>query len=192
MKTNREKYDHYCGLIATQDEEAIKALLPDGVPTQFFTIEQYEAKPIIVTGVRRYRPRFYVKPAPDRITKADVEAAKQVAESWAAPTLEEIQVGYSYRQTYGVISGSYQYPDIGRKVGLEWTAEALVPEIERSSTLYAPREGHKPCTYCRKQTPENEMLSGTIFYRDRGGSARKTCLYCSGKCHGYDQCGHEG
>lgn len=192
MKTNREKYDHYCNLIAARDAEAIKTLLPQGVPGQFFTIAEYEAKPIAVTGVRRYRHRFYVKGALDRITKADVETARQVAEEWVAPLPEEIFVHYNYKQTHGTVSGAYPYPKIGTDVSLAWQADSLAPEIERRRALYAPRDGHKPCAYCRKQTPEREMVSGTIYYRDRGGSTRKTCLYCSGTCHGYDQCGHEG
>ncbi|QOY96354.1 hypothetical protein IM543_11340 [Massilia sp. UMI-21] len=192
MKTNREKYDHYCSLIAARDAEAIEALLPDGVPAQIFIIEQYEAKPIAVTGVRRCRPRLYVKSEPSRITRGDVEAAKAAAEGWVAPTLDEIFVDYNYKQTYGTVSGAYPYPKIGAEITLAWSAESLAPEIERRRALYAPRDGHKPCAYCRTQTPEAKLVSGTIHYRDRGGLARKTCLYCSPTCHGYDQCGHEG
>lgn len=190
--TNRAKYDQYCALIAEQDAAAIKALLPDGVPAQFFTIAEYEAKPIQVTGVRRHSARFYVKPEPARITKDDIEAARQAVDAWTMPTLDDIYVNYSYRQTYGVVSGAHVYPTIDAEVNLAWTAEALAPEIERRRALYAPRDGHKPCTYCRKQTPDADLVSGTIHYRDRGGLAKKTCLYCSAQCNYYDQCGHEG
>jgi hypothetical protein len=192
MKTNREKYDHICGQIADKDQAAILALLPDGVPGQFHTIDQYEAKPIAVTGISRYRRGFYVKDAEARIMKKDVEEANAALASWAAPALGDIMVGYSYKQTYGTVSGAHPYPKIGGDVMLAWDAEALLPEIERRRALYAPREGHEPCAYCRKQAPSASMVSGTIIYRDIGGVARKTCRYCSPNCHGNDQMGHEG
>ncbi|SDC70264.1 hypothetical protein SAMN05428966_102148 [Massilia sp. PDC64] len=192
MKTNREKYDHICSQIAAKDQAAIDVLLPGGVPTQFHTIEQYQAKPITVTSVGRYRRGFYVKGAEARITKKDIEEADATLANWVAPALDDIMVGYSYKQTYGTVSGAYQYPKIGGDVTLAWDAEALSPEIERRRALYAEREGHEPCAYCRKQTPSGSMVSGTIYYRDIGGLAKKTCRYCSPTCHGYDQCGHEG
>lgn len=192
MKTNREKYDHICDQIASKDQAAIAELLPDGAPAQFYTIEQYEAKPITVTNVCRYRRGFYVKGADARITKKDIEEADAVLANWAAPALDDIMVGYSYKQTYGAVSGAHAYPKIGLDAMLAWDAEVLSPEIERRRALYAPREGHEPCTYCRKQTPSGSMVSGTILYRDLGGLARKTCRYCSPTCHGYDQMGHEG
>lgn len=192
MRTNREKYDHICGQIAAKDQAAIRELLPDGVPSQFHTIEQYVAKPITVTEVRRHRSGFYVKDADDRITKKDVEQAGAALEGWAAPSLGDILVHYSYKQTYGTVSGAHPYPKIGSDVNLAWTAEALASEIQRRRELYAEREGHEPCAYCRKQTLSGSMVSHTIHYRDRGGLAKKTGRYCSATCGGYDQMGHEG
>lgn len=192
MRTNREKYDHICGQIVAKDQAAIRELLPAGVPSQFHTIEQYQAKPIPVTGVSRYRRGFYVKNADARITKKDVEEADATLSSWAAPALDEIMVGYSYKQTYGTVSGAHPYPKIGSDHMLAWDAEALIPEIDRRRELYAPREGHEPCAYCRKQTPSSSMVSHTIHYRDRGGLAKKVGRYCSATCGGYDQMGHEG
>lgn len=192
MKTNREKYDHICDQIAAKDQAAILALLPDGVPGQFYTIEQYEAKPIAVTNISRHRRGFYVRRVDARITKKDIEEADAVLTGWTSPALDEIMVGYSYKQTYGTVSGAYPYTVIGSKAGLAWTAEALTPEIEFRRDLYAEREGHEPCAYCRKQTPSAAMVSGTILYRDRSGLARKTLRYCSPTCHGSDQMGHEG
>lgn len=192
MRTNREKYDYLCGQIAAKDQAAIRELLPDGVPSQFHTIEQYEVKPIAVTGASRYRRGFHVKSSDARITKQDVEEANATLSSWAAPALDDIMVGYSYKQTYGTVSGAYPYPKIGGDVMLAWSAEALAPEIDRRRALYAPREGHEACAYCRKQTPSGSMVSHTIHYRDQGGLAKKVGRYCSPTCGGYDQMGHEG
>jgi hypothetical protein len=193
MKTNREKYDYYCGIIDRMDEEAIAGLLPGAMPSQFFTISQYEAKPVAVTGVERgFRRGFYRKDPPTRIMLADVELAKKIAEEWAAPTMDDIYVFYSEKGQYGTASGAHPYSKIGSDPLLAWTAEALAPEIERRRALYAPRDGHQPCAYCRKQTPEGEMVPHTIHYRDRGGLAKKVGQYCSAQCGGYDQMGHEG
>ena len=192
MRTNREKYDHICGQIAAKDQAAIATLLPDGVPTQFHTIEQYAAKPIAVTGIQRRRRGFYVKSENARITKQDLADAAAALDGWAVPALDDLFVHYSYKQTYGVVSGAYPYPKIGADAMLAWDADALAPEIERRRLLYAPREGHEPCAYCRKQTPSASMVSNTIYYRDRGGLAQKTGRYCSATCSGYDQMGHEG
>jgi len=192
MRTNREKYNHICSEIAAKDQAAINELLPNGVPSQFHTIEKYEAKQIAVTNVSRYRRGFYVKGADARITKKDIEEADAVLASWVAPALDDIMVGYSYKQSYGTVSGAYPYQKIGGDVTLAWDAETLSPEIERRRALYADREGHEPCTYCRKQTPSSQMVNHTIFYRDQGGLKRKTCRYCSPECGGYDQMGHEG
>ncbi|MFK3738973.1 YdaE family protein [Massilia sp. TN1-12] len=192
MKTNREKYDHICGQIAAKDQAAIAALLPDGVPIQFHTIEQYEARPIDVTSVQRHRRGFYIKAGDARVTRQDLQEANAVLDNWTMPALDDLFVFYSYKQTYGIVSGAYPYQKIGGDVTLAWDADALAPEIERRRELYAPREGHEPCAYCRKQTPSASTVSGTIYYRDRGGLAQKTCRYCSPTCHGHDQMGHEG
>lgn len=192
MKTNREKYDHICDQIKARNSAAIRELLPDGVPEQFYAINGYSANPVAVTEVRRHMPGFYVKPADSRIMTKDIDDATAALEAWVKPTLDDIMVHYSEKKTYGNISGAYPYPKIGSDAGMAWTAEALAPEIERRRALYAEREGHDPCTYCRKQTPSGSMVSRTIYYRNRGGLAQKTCRYCSPACGGYDQMGHEG
>lgn len=190
--TNREQYENYCTMIADRDNGAIAQLLPDGVPAQFYTIKDYEAAPIAVTSVKRYRKGFCKKDEKAKITKVDVDHVMRIAQGWAPPALDDIMIGYSYKQTFGTVSGAYPYSKIGSQPDLAWTAEALGPEIERRRALFAPREGHEPCAYCRIQMPSASMVNHTIYYRDRGGLAQKTCRYCSPACGGYDQMGHEG
>lgn len=192
MKTNRDKYEHYRLAIEEKDMAAIAALIPNGVPAQFFRIEEYEAVATVVTGLSVYHRGIYKPAADDRMTKVEVECAKQAAENWMAPTLEEILVGFSYKVKFGNVTGAHKYSKIEADPGLAWSAEELQPEIERRRALYAPREGCKACEYCRKQAPESEMVKHKIFYRDVGGSATKVGLYCSSQCGGYDQMGHEG
>jgi len=195
VKTNREKYDHYCGLIAAKDAEAIAVLIPGGVAPQFYKIGGvggFETVPHQVTEVYRSRRGFFVKSAPDRISKADLEAAIKHATEWTMPSAEEIYVGYAYSEPYGRVTGAEQLCKFVDNPRMAWDAQCLIPEIERRKELYAPREGCKPCQYCQKQTPENTLIPRTIYYRDRGGLATKVGMYCSLACGGNDQCGHEG
>lgn len=195
MKTNRDKYEHYRQIIEEKDAAAIAALIPDGAPAQFYRIEEYEAMPTAVTGLSVYHRGIYKPAADERMTKIEVECAKRAAENWATPTFDDILVGFSHKQKYGTVTGAHKYSkmqDDPAITSVAWTAEELQPEIERRRALYAPREGCKACDYCRKQTPESEMVKHTIFYRDVGGRATKTGLYCSSQCGGYDQMGHEG
>lgn len=192
MKTNRDKYEQYRLVIEEKDTAAIAALIPNGVPSQFYRIEQYEAVPTAVTGLSIYRRGIYKPAADERMTKIEVECAKQCAESWKHPQLSDILVGYEYKQKIGTVRGAHPYSKIEDDPVLAWTFDELQPEIERRRALYAPREGCKACAYCRKQTPESEMVKCKIFYRDICGSATRFGLYCSSQCGGYDQMGSEG
>jgi len=198
VRTNREKYEYYRAIIEAKDAEAIASLIPSGIPTTLFTIKNYEAEPIEVTSVGIYRRGIYTPDADTRITKDEVALAKKTAEEWVAPTLEDINVHYGFTQTYGAdsrtarVSGAYKYTKIQESSDLAWSAEELEPEIARRRELYAPRDGHAPCDYCRKQTPTDSLVSRTIYYRDRGCSRSKVGRYCSDQCGYYDQCGHEG
>lgn len=192
MRTNREKYEFYRAQIVAKDAAAIAALIPDGVPTQFYAIKKYAAVPVEVTGAKVYRRGIYAPNADERMTKIDVANAQKCAEEWQAPTIEDVMVHYREVQDYGTVTGAHPYGKIDSDPMMAWTPEELAPEIERRRALYAPREGCKPCQYCRKQHPENELVSAKIFYRDQGGSKTKVGQYCSGTCAGHDQCAHEG
>lgn len=192
MKTNREKYEHYRTSVVERDAAVIASLLPAGVPNHFYTILNYEAVPVEVTHVDVWRRGLYAHDEGDKVTKVEVAHAQKCADEWVAPTLESIHVHYKDRRGYGTVTGAHLYSTIESDPMMAWTADALAPEIERRRALYAPREGCKPCQYCRKQHPENELVSAKIFYRDRGGLQTKIGQYCSGQCAGYDQCGHEG
>lgn len=192
MKTNRDKYEHYRQIIEAKDAEAIAVLLPNSLPEQFYRIEGYEAVPTDVTSLGICHLGIYKPFADQRMTKIEVEVAKFAAENWECPTLNSIEVFFSYKQKYGTVTGARSYWDLEADPAIAWSAEELQPEIERRRALYAPREGCKPCQYCQKQTPENDLIPHKIFYRNAGGSATKTGLYCSSQCGGYDQMGHEG
>jgi hypothetical protein len=190
-QTNREKYENYRLEIEAKDRQAIAALLPS-VPTQFYTINAYETVAVEVTSVGVYRRGIYQPDESNRMTRDQVALAKKYLDEWAAPTLKDISVHYRHKQAYGTVSGAHRYQKIEEDAGMAWRAEDLADEIERRRMLYAPRDGHTACAYCRKQTPTANLVSHTIHYRDRGGLRKKVGQYCSGQCGYYDQCGHEG
>lgn len=192
MKTNHEKFTYYCGQIKAKDAEAIAALLPDGVPSQFFVIRQYEAKPVAVTGLGVFRRGVYEPSQGDRITKAEVARVQALLESWEAPELADVQIHYREQGVFGTVTGAHKHGKIEEDPIMAWMAEELAPEIARRYAMYSPREGHTACAYCRKQTPDDSMVSRKIFYRGRGGLATKTGKYCSEQCGHHDQCSHEG
>jgi hypothetical protein len=192
MRTNREKYEFYRAQIVAKDAAAIAALIPAGVPAQFYAIEKYAAASIEVTGVSIYRRGIYNPGDDERMTKVQVAHAKKCAEEWCAPTLDDVLVGFRQVREYGTVTGANPYSKIEIDPMLAWTPDALTPEIERRRAMYAPRDGCKACQYCQKQHPENELVSAKIFYRDRGGLQTKIGQYCSNACAGHDQCGHEG
>lgn len=191
MRTNREKYEHYCAGIEAGDQQAIAELIPE-VPAQFYIIRNFEAVSVEVTHMGVYRRGLYKHDDSDRITKAEVELAKQCAETWAEPTLDTIFVHYREKQSYGTVTGAHPYNKIETSADMAWKAEDLAAEIERRRELYAPRDGHTACGYCRKQTPTESLVNHMIHYRDQGGSKTKIGKYCSAQCGYHDQCGHEG
>lgn len=190
--TNREKYESYRAQILAKDAEAIAAILPDGVPSQFYQIRKYEAAPVIITGVGVYHRGIYKPGSDQRMTKADVELAAKAVEEWTAPTLDQVLVHYEYKEEFGRVTGAHPHAKITADPMMAWTAEELAPEIERRKALYAPRDGHKPCDYCRKKTPEAGLKDATIFYRERGQSRTMVRKHCSAHCAYADQCSHEG
>lgn len=191
MRTNREKYEHYRAGIESGDRQAIAELIPVA-PAQFYIIRNFEAVPIEVTHLGVRHRGIYKHDESYRITKAEVEQAKQCAEDWAEPTPDTIFVYYREKQSYGVVTGAHQFSKIGTAPDMAWQAGDLAPEIERRRELYAPRDGHTECGYCRKQTPTESLINHMIYYRDQGGSKTKIGKYCSAQCGYHDQCGHEG
>jgi hypothetical protein len=191
MRTNREKYEHFCAEIAARDHQIISALIPV-VPAQFYTIQRFEAVSNEVTHIGVYRRGIYKHDESDRVTRDELVMAKNHLDEWTAPTLDSIQVHYRQKQSYGTVTGAHPYLKIDAATDMAWLADDLAAEIERRRELYAPRDGHQPCGYCQKQTADQSLVNGTIFYRESGRTREKTGKYCSATCHHHDQCGHEG
>jgi hypothetical protein len=191
MRTNREKYEHYCAIIAAGDQQVIDEIIP-AMPAQFYIIKAFGAVPVEVTHLSVYRRGIYKHGESDRVTKDEVELAKQYVLEWTEPTLDSIHVHYRQKQSYGTVTGAHPYSKIEGAVDMAWQAADLAPEIERRRELYAPRDGHAACGYCQKQTTTESLVNHMIYYRDQGGSKTKIGKYCSAQCGYHDQCGHEG
>lgn len=49
--------------------------------------------------------------------------------------------------------------------------------------LYRPREGYVPCAHCRKQVPEDKVVSDEILVKDGWGNLKKVRMqFCSEEC----------
>ena len=193
MRTNREKYEHFWGIVNAKDAAEIEKLFPGGLPRQYFCIDQHKAKARDVIGIGRYRKGVYQKDSSEKISRDDVKEATRLAEYWHPPTPEDVCIHFQELRSYGKTSGADSVSKINAGDGVAWTAEQLEPEINRLKELYEPREGHAPCAYCRKQNPLANLVDGKVIYRMNGGVHTKTQKYCSDKpCASHDQMGHEG
>lgn len=191
MKTNREKYEHYCAQIAAGDDQAIAELIPV-MPACFYLIRSFEAVPVEITNFGVYHKGLYKHAESDRIKKSEVELAKQYADAWDEPTFDTIYIYCRDKTSFGTVTGAHPFSKIDATPDMAWKPEDLTAEIERRRELYAPRDGHTACGYCQKQTPTENLVDRMIYYRDQGGSKSKIGKYCSAQCGSHDQCGHEG
>lgn len=103
-------------------------------------------------------------------------------------------------------SGAYKYDEIIPSKGLAFNKIDLKDESNRRNELYAPKENHTACSYCKKQTPNDKLIEKTIIgrgrkdvynnYKNRWES--KACVtedklkFCSGICAGNEQMSREG
>jgi hypothetical protein len=62
---------------------------------------------------------------------------------------------------------------------------------KEGASLKRDSEKRFKCRYCGKDTPVSEKYVGTIYARQYPGG-KKAFDYCSMKCRGHDQMGHEG
>jgi hypothetical protein len=103
-------------------------------------------------------------------------------------------------------SRAYKYNEIIPSKGLAFNKIDLKDESERQNELYAPKENHTSCSYCRKQTPNDNLIESTIIGRGRKKTWNswknrfedKACIteeklkFCSGTCAGNEQMSREG
>ena len=103
-------------------------------------------------------------------------------------------------------SGAYKYNEIIPSKGIAFNEEDLKGESERRNELYAPKENHTACCYCRKQTPNDKLIESTIIgrgrkqvwndwknrYEDKACVTQDKLKFCSGNCAGNEQMSREG
>jgi hypothetical protein len=103
-------------------------------------------------------------------------------------------------------SGSYKYNEIITSKTLAFNEDDLKEESERRNELYAPKENHTACAYCKKQTPNENLVEKTIIgrgrkqvwnnwknrYEDKACITEEKLKFCSGNCAGNEQMSREG
>lgn len=103
-------------------------------------------------------------------------------------------------------SGAFKYNEILPSKGLAFNEIDLKDESERRNELYAPKENHTACCYCRKQTPNDKIIESTIIgrgrkqvwndwkkrYEDKACVTQDKLKFCSGTCAGNEQMSREG
>jgi len=110
------------------------------------------------------------------------------------PKEEFIILNYKYKPTFsisGSVSGAHNYIETFIDNYRSFDRPKLEKRLVELQEIYAPREGHKPCTYCRKQIPEANLIEFTVIARQYP-NMRKVSKYCSSICGANDQMAHEG
>ena len=103
-------------------------------------------------------------------------------------------------------SGAYKYNEIIPTKGIAFNEIDLKEESERRNKLYTPKENHTACSYCRKQTPNDNLIEKIIIgrgrkqtwnswknrYEDKACVTEEKLKFCSGTCAGNEQMSREG
>jgi hypothetical protein len=110
------------------------------------------------------------------------------------PMEEYILLYYKYKPEFslsGSVSGAHNYIETHIDSYRSFDRAKLENKLVQLQEIYAPREGHKSCAYCRKQTLEANLVEYTVIARQYP-NMRKTSKYCSLICGANDQMAHEG
>jgi hypothetical protein len=110
------------------------------------------------------------------------------------PKEEYILLYYKYKPDFslsGCVTGAHNFLEIETDSYRSFNKEELEKKLLELQQVYAPREGHEACTYCRKQILSTSMVEYTVIAKQYT-NLRKTSKYCSVKCGINDQMAHEG
>lgn len=161
-------------------------------PTVVYQLQGWQSiteQPITSWGLSdtsNWRPNYYKKP-----TKKDLERLIEWHLKFA-PSEDKIFLYYEYASGWGgKVSGAHNLVKIRDDKNISFNKEDLIPRLNELQAIYAPREGHMACTYCRRQTVIETMIDYTVIARQYPGM-KKTSKYCSVTCGANDQMAHEG
>jgi hypothetical protein len=111
---------------------------------------------------------------------------------------------YVHYKDFG--SGAFRFNEVLPEKGISFNENDLKEISERRNQLYAPKENHTACCYCRKQTPNDQLIESTIIgrgrkqtwnswknrYEDKACVTQEKLKFCSGQCAGNEQMSREG
>jgi hypothetical protein len=205
-----DQYNHIKDLINIKEQEFVDEFFKnENKPEVIFSISGWKGGIIEkkVTGFRAldivngYQPSINgLKPTKKFIAEL-LEYQSKYTPSVLMLDYEETSNGYKS-------SGAIRYHEIGtvKQKNTSFNREKLEPILQEMIQKYAPKEGHFACSYCQKQTPNEQKVTHKIFGRDikqvwnswknrhesKAYVTEKYMDFCSGTCAGNEQMAREG
>jgi hypothetical protein len=137
---------------------------------------------------KNHKPWYNKKP-----TRKDLDKLQMWFDN-LIPKEEYILLYYKYKPEFslsGNVTGAHNFLEIETDSYRSFNKGELEKRLLELQEIYAPREGHEACTYCRKQVLPASMVEYTVIARQYT-NMRKTSKYCSLTCGVNDQMAHEG
>lgn len=202
MRTNLEKWNYYYNIIKEKDKDFTNTNVTIR-PKILYDVYQRsgEIRELIVTEISYHR---YINFSGKKPTKIEVAEIKKLSESDLKFDIKKIFISWESYSKYKT-SAATKYVEMDKhylsKEEAEQVSSVIKIKIGRNNILL--KNGHISCTYCQKIVPKSESVKCEIIfqnsrpdYSSRSGYKkfvdRKTNIYCSNKCGGYDQMAHEG
>lgn len=200
-KTNKDKWNELQVLLDQKKDNYFNDFFTKNPEPKFIykaTVSEIKAIPITRFKLRcDNEPRVW-----DKVTREDLKKLREFIDDFENLNKE---IGCCYTEDHGTYkcSGAEGYYKVIEDKRMSFNESDLMEIQKQLHEKYAPRDGYKPCAYCGKQVPEDDLVSHQIIFQNsrpdpcsRSGYRKfvdkKTNLYCSGECAGYDQMAHEG
>jgi hypothetical protein len=146
-----------------------------------------------ITGWSLFQPKNHKPWYNKKPTRKDLARLRTWFDEFQ-PKEEYILLYYKYKPEFsisGSVSGAHNYVETFTDSHRSFDRSKLEKRLIELQEIYAPREGHEACTYCRKQVLSTTMVEYTVIARQYR-NMRKTSKYCSLICGANDQMAHEG
>lgn len=206
MRTNKEKWDYYKGLIDEREQKFIDIRVSNK-PKELYEVTHIGHLTVLtVTGIKYSNGLHYFTKIPK---KTDVTKIKEYYENPPELSIANIRVHWERRYDGWKSTSATKYTElIDEKNAYQMDkalADVKVKELKekRAHEEELLANGHIRCTYCNKVIPESEAIDYTIIFQNsrpdptrRSGWKKfvdkKTNKYCPSGCGVYDQMAHEG
>jgi len=120
MKTNKEKYDSYLGIINDYYASRLRGMFPSGFPVQIYRInEKYEIVPVAIKETR-FSVGVYSKEKP---TREDVAKIKATSENLGTLTPEQVLFEYQEKRGLFTALGAYRMSEVLKKESVAFSPD---------------------------------------------------------------------